>query len=560
MPPNAAPGHWLCPDDDYGLVANELCQTDPRLKERNRPCCKREMPLHSDLPEDAPRVVIFRQENDGSFIREATLSEPGDLDAHLQSRNAAGGAGNRLLYLVESRHPKIIHLLGTYFNIHPAFFAGHQRASRFRYHRRQGGGNDMILQPTLARNNSYAMLWYHEALYFDPQPPGFDAFCGRTSRSILFSSSDPATPDKEGVGRLGRVRRKCSIWSRTNEGESWDCKYSSKELGRRLIWQIGVILCDPPVKWILHHEKEHMSEERRVKTSPYQGGYVDFRSLEDQMEDRSAPSRASLLDDLCFYLEKNCYEVQNTSRPILPLIIAQKIVVSHYVKLIHYMSAVLCGRHHKTLSYEDKLPLRTKEIRRQWADVQRWERHAFEYCEDLENNLITLGIAFQNPDTSKPFTLEEGCAIDFRGAFRHLTRHYERIQKLNASMTGLAQIAGNEQSSIIARRSVREAKTVKALAIVGLIFIPLGYISTLFSMEGEYAPGGENFRQTWAVALPLVAIVVLSYYVLDLGYDFDGDWSWKTFRGNIPFVKRIYAWFRPNQAREDDVEMGVLER
>ena len=80
---------------------------------------------------------------------------------------------------------------------------------------------------------------------------------------------------------------------------------------------------------------------------------------------------------------------------------------------------------------------------------------------------------------------------------------------------GLASMSGNQQS-------LREARSTKALTLVGLVFIPLAYTAALFSMAGEFGPGGERFWVYFAVAVPGVVVMLGGYFVVDA---FQAGWG-----------------------------------
>lgn len=67
-----------------------------------------------------------------------------------------------------------------------------------------------------------------------------------------------------------------------------------------------------------------------------------------------------------------------------------------------------------------------------------------------------------------------------------LTVHEMKLLETNTSMTGLASIAGN-------RQALEESKRVKRLNLLALLFIPLAYTSSLFSMQDNYALNKQKF-------------------------------------------------------------------
>lgn len=174
----------------------------------------------------------------------------------------------------------------------------------------------------------------------------------------------------------------------------------------------------------------------------------------------------------------------------------------------------------------------------------------------MQNNLLGLGIPLERPDPSGKFGLQGGCALDFRFIYMRLLDHNSWTQQVNVAMTGLAQITGNRQMRASAERSVKEAKSVKALTTVGLIFIPLGYVAALFGMTAPFSPDGEKFGTTFAIAIPLVAVVLLSYYILNLGYDQSGMWSWNEFLKRLPFTSRHIRLRTGSVEPNRDVELN----
>jgi hypothetical protein len=127
--------------------------------------------------------------------------------------------------------------------------------------------------------------------------------------------------------------------------------------------------------------------------------------------------------------------------------------------------------------------------------------------------------------------------------FREL-RH--RTECLNGAVTGLASITANRQACReqqlaleAARRSIREAKSSRAVTLLGLVFIPLAYTSSVFSMSTPYGPGEDKFWQYFAASAPLILVVLVAYYALDMGYADDGTgWSVETFLGSVRRVRR----------------------
>jgi hypothetical protein len=99
----------------------------------------------------------------------------------------------------------------------------------------------------------------------------------------------------------------------------------------------------------------------------------------------------------------------------------------------------------------------------------------------------------------------------------------DRADALVDSMTGLSGIVGNKQA-------LKRAKSSRALAIIGLVFIPLAYTSALFSMSEQYSPGADYFWIYFAVSIPLMVIVFLSARLSE-HLDGNANWSFEEFEG-----------------------------
>jgi hypothetical protein len=275
-----------------------------------------------------------------------------------------------------------------------------------------------------------------------------------------------------------------------------------------------------------------------VVTTPYQSGYLDFMPFSDQIKVQSGPPRTSLLDDLLFYV-CNHSNALDLSDPASLRLFVNKIVASHYLKLAEFLQHnieviqwILSGRQDLTEFH----PTTAEDL---WSDVQAWERRIGEYTDDLEAIMLQLGIS---QETSKPCQVSswKDSAVDFQSLLLRFQEIGRRVRGLNEAITALAGLAGNramsrtaELSLQEAERASREAKSVKALTILGIVFIPLSFSASILSMADTFQPGGEMFWIYFVLAFPLLVVVVSVYVVMELGYLNGGTtWSLKTVVAN----------------------------
>jgi hypothetical protein len=316
----------------------------------------------------------------------------------------------------------------------------------------------------------------------------------------------------------------------------------------------GLVLTDPPVRRV--HAGEGYTEAFDVQAWPFQGGYIDVVPEEDQLAALAGPPRTCLLEDLTFYLETHSGLVDD-SDPEAVLVFIKKIIAAQYLKQVEHVRAVLTAVQRGLTRKQDLARMPMRKVEALWSDMQGWERRMGEYLEDLESIMVQLGIPFAPQATERTRTAGgsrspspspsprylntsrisfpvkdqqrtqswEDCDTDFQFLLLRFRELRHRTESLNAAVTGLASITGNRLSFIEQQRSIREAKSTKAVTLLGLIFIPLAYTASVFGMTEPYGPGGSEFWQYFACSAPLIVIVILAYYVLDFGYN-NGGSSW----------------------------------
>jgi len=77
-----------------------------------------------------------------------------------------------------------------------------------------------------------------------------------------------------------------------------------------------------------------------------------------------------------------------------------------------------------------------------------------------------------------------------------------RLENMLLVVTSLVQI-------IDARQSFAETANISRLTVLALVFVPLSYVSSLFSMNSENVPGSKGFWVYFAVAIPVTLGVIL---------------------------------------------------
>ena len=265
-------------------------------------------------------------------------------------------------------------------------------------------------------------------------------------------------------------------------------------------------------------EVEAIRETTAVAPGRFQGGYLDFLPPDTQLESRCGPPRTSMLDDMCFYIQRHQNLLSNDN-PDCVALFAQKIVASQYLLHSEFLSSSISYVQFH-LSRQNRIQLEyfsNDFVEAQWSDMQALERRMTEYCYDIEAIMLQTSIPLEVPSTSKSMSWDD-VKSDFQFLHMRFRDIRHRAEMLNSTITGLASMSGNRQASREQELSLKEARSTRALTILGLVFIPLAYTSSLFSMADPYGPGSERFWVYFATSFPLILLAVAGYYVIMVPY------------------------------------------
>ena len=292
---------------------------------------------------------------------------------------------------------------------------------------------------------------------------------------------------------------------------------------------IAIIFLDPPVRNI----RPDVGYTENMNSVPYQGGYPDFikfTTLQDVCR-TSGPSRKSMLEDICYYWTNHASCINVQSDPAVSTIFLKKIIAANYMILIEHGKAML-GTIEVSLSRQgqDISELQIAWAEQRWSDLQSWSRRYSEYCENVE--LIVDSIRVESPGE---VALNDWLSskYDFDFIHRRLCDHKRRSEVLISSLTGLAGILGSRETLKEANRSLHEAKRVKILTSLGMVFAPWFLTSGIFSMSDKFLPGARLFWIYFAVTIPLVPAVFGVAFLITLGYGDDSEWSSEEFWGAV---------------------------
>ncbi|KAK3370833.1 hypothetical protein B0T24DRAFT_627165 [Lasiosphaeria ovina] len=511
-------GEWLTGNEEYQRFIKRLCGFDPRLRQRDPKATSR-----SPWP---PRpgngkVAVIESSPDGAYRGPIYFHDPAGFKTYLRGTPCEA---NSCVIILEAMDRDFIGLLGAHFSIPPALFAQHDRVTPPSID--SSLENDSIALPTSTATQEHVILPYAEPICLEGNIHGKNKIvCAETGRLISATRT---------LGEFSNVyisSRKCSVWRRRRAGDErgWDC----------------VVVTDPPLK---NARLAHDPKPIPVMRTLFQGGYLDFVPFADQLRAGKGPPRTSMLEDLCFYIVEH-HKLLDPDDPDSILLVCQKIIASHFRKHSEFLQAQIYTIHHR-MSHLYKLDIFTTDaIEMQWSDTQALQWRLTDWVIAIES--ITMQCRMpprQQPDAAAPV----GWA-DIGADFSYLLMRYRDIRHqaevLSSSITGLAGISGNRHASVEQTLSRQEARSMKALTFVGLVFIPLGLVASLFGVPNPYGPGGEMFWVYFAVSLPLSLLTFTMYFL------FNGEF--RTGRWVHSMLMSGYGAVSARMLREKDMSVGL---
>lgn len=139
------------------------------------------------------------------------------------------------------------------------------------------------------------------------------------------------------------------------------------------------------------------------------------------------------------------------------------------------------------------------------VELYRWRRRGQRSLEKLGYLSRFLG---QRPDQDD---VAVALIEDVEGLMSEIKQYGDSLAAMVPILTSTIQLVDSQ-------RVAQEARHVKQLTYLALVFLPLSYIATLFSMSDSFAAEGPAFWKYWAVALPLLGgVLAFSYLMPRLG-------------------------------------------
>jgi hypothetical protein len=251
-----------------------------------------------------------------------------------------------------------------------------------------------------------------------------------------------------------------------------------------------------------------------MPNKPYQGGFVDFSPWPEKKADLFSngkikePPRSSMLDDIAYYWTEVASPNQITAavnEPSETALYLERIVASSWNILLEYIWKTLnkldksLGSFEKPQGKDRKL---LDNLAQALANANLWRRRLSWYSDALELNLQSLGISADLEISRVSRKAHTHDKADFLAILQRWRNCGKRLESLIQVLIGTLSV-------LQGRLSIEGAQLVSALTVLGVIFIPLSYSTNILSLGGNFHPGRAKFWVYFAVALPMLCLVLI---------------------------------------------------
>ncbi|KAJ4003177.1 hypothetical protein NW752_011649 [Fusarium irregulare] len=374
------------------------------------------------------------------------------------------------LILIEDISPQLISLVGNRLDIDPLFFADYVNTS-FENIELAPPPPSLAILPSLLSQRGYLHLHYQQVLDL--------------GEAGIFKHAAYALKTDANVTR--NIRRLVPLSGKQLALARATCSLFTKEFGGS---SICLILVDRPIRCAI--EGLGTPTQKSYPAQHLHGGFEDVASPHSKVTSVHHWNRDSMLDSLVHYLQNQKQETPNKI-PIGILTLAYypvRIVLSEWNLYMHLISRY--SKHYEYSLQDITSRLHGEDI----VDLQRWRRR----LKQSRHKLTLVAEFVEQHDNGD---------MEWKMVLKDISYLQAQFQDYGQSLEQMVTVATTMIQLLDSRRSILEAVSVRRLTYIALVFAPLAWVASLFSMEEAYLPGNDKFWVYFATALPLIVVVIL---------------------------------------------------
>lgn len=254
---------------------------------------------------------------------------------------------------------------------------------------------------------------------------------------------------------------------------------------------------DPPIKTVV--EKLRSGGRKVYPSRPLQGGFEDFQqstsfSSFKYTMDNHTWEKNSMLGSLLHYFRNQTPGLTATQPSILSLgYYPMRTTLAEWILYTHLISRYF--KYYEYSLHNIQCRLHDNDI----VDLQRWRRRIKQSQHKLRLLVEFIEYWSQQETNRQPWDM----------ALKDLNYVLLQLEEYGHALEQMVPVATSMVQLLDSRRSILEATNVRRLTYIALVFVPLSWVASLFSMSDDFSPGHEQFWVYFATALPLLVLVLL---------------------------------------------------
>lgn len=264
----------------------------------------------------------------------------------------------------------------------------------------------------------------------------------------------------------------------------------------------GLVLVDPPIQDVyISLRPSKYNAVIYTPSTPLFGGTEDFLSTASPASPGAPSAGQSMLDELLHYWKINRPENFSPEKLTLRALsyYPLRIIAAEWVNYIALMC--ICARQYDNPpSASSTLSKDLKQMDLTLLSISSWPRRVISSMTSLRKCIAFIKCHGQDPPSSESWTsLQE----DYEHLAYSLVQEGKLLEATIPLVTAYLQLTES-------RRAYVETNNVSRLTVLAFIFVPLSFVTSLFSMSEDIRPGGTRFWLYFAVALPILGLVILA--------------------------------------------------
>ncbi|KAK4447210.1 hypothetical protein QBC34DRAFT_410097 [Podospora aff. communis PSN243] len=488
----------------YGQYINSLTPRYPsltslaRLLNAQHPSTP-EFSTHAhciELPEKEPMSSGAVGTGDASMALER-------IDSFLKlSTQEEANKSRGLVVIVEDPGPHEMQALGALLDIHPLFFGGHLASSFERLEK--GTQNPFIAScPSQLSTHEFINIHYKRVLDLGSE----DAFRDLPPRLVMRGNVPRKARLTQALsGRQMGILNACvSVLRKKLDGGRWICLILLDSTTRNLTPECEeTVSCSGKIASLAIPQTP-----RRLGVE----GFTDMPSYSATIPGQeSSSTQTSTIWQLTEAMRSSNVRRILTDHSIISLVyLPCRMAMAEWA-----LYAILMQAYAKHYEYSfNSLPSLIENVKnRDFIELHRWRRRSRQSLYKLRlveafvvhwQTMERVMGSSENPSDAQQADL---LLLDIKHIANRIDEYMRSLELMAPMATSLLQLMDSE-------RSVSEAVNVRRLTYIALVFVPLSFVASIFSMGDDFAPGRPGFWVYFAVAIPM-ALVVLAFLKLDV--------------------------------------------